>query len=139
MPPSVALIGQSERSEFEPVHAALYDEGVQATRVVHTSDSDALQTADLWIVCQSWPEEFSPLTVRRIVSDCAASRLLCVYGAWCASDGRSRVMWPAAVRVPVDELPARLQLELNVIAGRAAPLPMTAARDECFTARVRSL
>jgi hypothetical protein len=39
----------------------------------------------------------------------------------------------------VCEFAARLQFELDVIAGRIAPLPVTAARDECFTARVQPL
>jgi hypothetical protein len=138
--PSVVLIGQSQRTEFGPVLAALASQGVQVTEADCSSPlpNDAL-AAELWIVCQSWPDEFSPAEVRRIVNGCASIRLICVYGAWCASDGRTRNAWPAAVRVPVNQFAARLRFELDVIAGRLAPLPVTAARDECFTAGVQRL
>jgi hypothetical protein len=139
MPTSVVLLGHSQRTEFGPVHAALANAGLQATRLAHSSTfPDTRPAADLWIVCQSWPDEFSPAAVRRIVGDCAAARLVCVYGAWCASEGRSRTSWPPAVRVPVSEFTARLRFELGVIDGRVAPLPITAARDECFSVRVQS-
>jgi hypothetical protein len=138
--PSVVLIGQSRRTEFGPVLAGL------AAHSIHVIKSDpspqfanGAPSADLWIVCQSWPDEFSPSEVCRIVDGCASKRLMCVYGAWCASDGRTRDTWPLASRVPVCEFAARLRSELGMIAGRTAPVPMTAARDECFAARVQPL
>ena len=138
MPPAVALLGQSERAEFAPVHAGLAAARLEPSWSGPAScDLTAAGFADLRIVCQSWPDEFSPAEVRRIVTASATSRLICVYGAWCMSDGRTRSLWPQAVRVPVTEFASRLQLELDVITGRAIPLPLTAARDECFAVRCR--
>lgn len=139
MPPSVVLIGQSERAEFSPVSASLQVNGVQVWRWDSTATGpDVPPASDLWIVCQSWPDEFSLGNIGRILNGAATARLVCVYGEWCASDGRTRDLWPLAIRVPVHEFAARLRFELDVIAGRAAPLPLTAARDECFAVRCRS-
>jgi hypothetical protein len=140
MPPSVVLLGRSDRTEFAPVHAALASQGVHVTAHSDAAwDSGSPVSADVWIVCQSWPDEFSPSAVRRIIDASAASRLICACGAWCDSDGRTRNVWPQAVRVPLHEFTSRLRYELEVLAGRALPLPITAARDEQFAIRVRSL
>lgn len=138
MPPSVVLIGQSERSEFLPVLAALETEGLQVQRWRSVlMGPDVPPAVDLCIVCQSWPDEFSPADIGQILNRAATARLVCVYGECCASDGRTRDLWPPAVRVPVRDFAPRLRFELDVVAGRAPPLPLTAARDECFAVHCR--
>lgn len=137
MPLSVLLIGRPERGEFAPIRAEIKAARLQPEYVDIRRAPAQAPLADLWIVCQSWPDEFSPAEALDIVAACSTSRLICVYGAWCASDGRTRSVWPAAVRTPVAEFAARLQFELRVIAGHVPPLPLTAARDECFAARCR--
>lgn len=134
------ILGEFARAEFAPVRQAI-DELCAGAHRQERGASDLQQgmgCADLWIVCQSWPDEFAPSTIRRIIDAGAASRLICAYGAWCASDGRTRDVWPPAVRVPIGEFHRRLAFELEVVAGRRAPLPLTAARDEQFAARVHA-
>jgi hypothetical protein len=87
---------------------------------------------DLVVVCQHWPDEFTEQDVRRLLTLCPLARVACAYGPWCQSDGRSRDIWPLAVRVPAAAAPDRIRRELDVIAGRLRPLPLTASRDEVF-------
>jgi hypothetical protein len=85
---------------------------------------------DLVIVCQHWPEEYTVAEVRQILGAFPLARLICCYGPWCASDGRTRDVWPLSVRVTADSSPARIDLELEVLADARWPLPLTASRDE---------
>jgi hypothetical protein len=93
--------------------------------------------ADLIVVCQSWSDEYTAREVTALLSAAPLARLLCVYGRWCDSDGRTRNIWPLAVRVPAVEFEARLQREINVLEGRDAPLPLTATRTEIFAVQSR--
>jgi hypothetical protein len=93
------------------------------------SAADSCQP-DLVIVCQHWPEEYTVADVRQILGAFPLGRLICCYGPWCASDGRTRDVWPLSVRVPADSSPARIDLELEVLTDVRWPLPLTASRDE---------
>jgi hypothetical protein len=92
--------------------------------------------ADLVIVCQLWPDEYTPADLRDLLRAFPLARLVCGYGPWCASDGRTRDVWPLAVRVPAEFVARRIDLELEVLAGDRwplpLPLPLTASRDEIF-------
>ena len=87
---------------------------------------------DLVVVCQHWPDEFPPSEVDRLFRAFPLARFVVCYGPWCASDGRTRSIWPLAVRVPADEAESRLKRELEVLRGERPPLPLTASRDEIF-------
>ena len=88
--------------------------------------------ADLIVVCQHWPDEYASGDVRELLRAFPLARLVCCYGPWCASDGRTRDVWPLAVRVPAVDAERRIDLELEVLAGDRWPLPLTASRDEIF-------
>ncbi len=88
--------------------------------------------ADLVIVCQHWPDEYTAAEVRAVLRAFPLARLVCCYGSWCSSDGRTRDVWPLAVRVPAEWAARRIALELEVLAGTRWPLPLTASRDEIF-------
>jgi hypothetical protein len=88
--------------------------------------------ADLIIACQLWPDEYAPGDLRALLRAFPLARLVCCYGPWCASDGRTRDVWPLAVRVPAEFAARRIDLELEVLAGDRWPLPLTASRDEIF-------
>jgi hypothetical protein len=88
--------------------------------------------ADLVIVCQHWPDEYTAAEVRALLRAFPLARLVCCYGSWCGSDGRTRDVWPLAVRVPAEWAARRIDLELEVLAGTRWPLPLTASRDEIF-------
>ena len=87
---------------------------------------------DFVVVCQHWPDEYTDRDVRRLIGLFPLARVSCCYGPWCASDGRSRDIWPLSVRVPVELAAERIRRELDVLAGRRRPLPLTASRDEVF-------
>jgi hypothetical protein len=101
------------------------------------SDAIAKCVADAWhadliIVCQLLPDEYSPVDLRALLRTFPLARLVCCYGPWCASDGRTRDVWPLAVRVPAEFGARRIDLELQVLSGDRWPLPLTASRDEIF-------
>jgi hypothetical protein len=87
---------------------------------------------DLVTICQLWPDEYTAAEVRQLMGAFPLARLICCYGPWCASDGRTRDVWPLSVRVPAAFAAQRIALELEVLAGTRWPLPLTASRDEIF-------
>ncbi|MCA9091486.1 MAG: hypothetical protein KDA90_22970 [Planctomycetaceae bacterium] len=88
---------------------------------------------DLVLVCQQWPEEYRTEEVEQLLESLPLARIVCSYGPWCGSDGRTRVIWPFALRVPAERAASRILAELDVIAGRRLPLPRTAGLEEVFT------
>ncbi len=87
---------------------------------------------DLVIVCQHWRDEYAGDHVRKALQILPLARWICVCGVWCESEGRHGSRWPAAVRVPISGLNARLILEANVVGGKTPALALTAGRDEIF-------
>jgi hypothetical protein len=130
-------IGDAASPAMEPVAACLA--GLSVLDVRRAPDIPAavrlVEEAwhpDLAVVCQHWSDEYTPSDVRRLFSLFPLARLICAYGPWCASDGRSRDIWPLAVRVPVKAAAARIEAELEVLRGVREPLPLTASRDEIY-------
>jgi hypothetical protein len=87
---------------------------------------------DLVIVCQQWPDEYTAAEVRQVLAAFPLARLVCCYGPWCTSDGRTRDVWPLSIRVPATVAARRVDLEIEVLSGARWPLPLTASRDELF-------
>lgn len=137
-PLRVAILARAETPERRYVERAVARQFPAADVKVHGEPAerwpDSAARADLSLVVQSWPDEMSGDLAARLLSASLAARLLCCQGPWCLSDGRTRSVWPHAVRVPLDQLSARLRYESGVILGRRPPLSCTAARDEVFTA-----
>lgn len=103
-----------------------------AARSAHARDSAGEWFPQLVLVCQQWPDEFAENDVWRLIGLYPLARLVCCYGPWCESDGRTRETWPLSVRVPVRSVADRIRRELDVITGLVRPLPLTASRDEVF-------
>lgn len=141
---NILVIGEIDRSEFSRVRDWLHRvvptltvqiaAGLEGWRAVHGErHQNSFLTPDLIIVCQSWPDEFPTAEVTLALGRWPLALWVCCYGAWCASDGRTRLIWPIGVRVPVDEAENRLNHVWRVlIEQRGEPLPMTASRDEAF-------
>ena len=87
---------------------------------------------DLLMVQQAWSDEFRVDEVRALLSACPLTRIVCVYGPLCNSDGRTRSAWPLVTRVSEHELNRRLERELQAIQHNHPPLPWTAGYDELF-------
>jgi hypothetical protein len=135
----ILVIGECDSRDMAPVREALAAEcrGADVLRVRAIDDLQRPAAEEGWhpdlaIICQHWTREYTPADVRRLLELAPLARVMCCYGAWCASDGRNGTAWPLAVRVPVAGIAARLRRELEVLGGRRASLPLTASRDEVW-------
>ncbi|MEX0715608.1 MAG: hypothetical protein WD066_03435 [Planctomycetaceae bacterium] len=136
-PIRVLLWGDPTPVEMRPVALHLLSLPVA---IVPSSDTFGIDRAafplddepDLVVALQSWPDEFPRTVVERAIARFPLARWVCCYGEWCASDGRSRDIWPPGARVPVASARSRIARELAVIRGDLSPLPPTASRDEVF-------
>jgi hypothetical protein len=134
----VLVLGDSSSADRQALCTSVEEVSGTALRRAG-SIADALRVAsqdgwqpDLLVVCQHWSHEYTRHDVATLIQILPLVRIVCCYGPWCGSDGRSGTAWPLAVRVPITQGPARIARELEVIAGRRPPLPLTAARDEIF-------
>lgn len=151
------LLGQTSSRELAAV-AALVRSQAAAQELRETPDVPGLRRLvfeahwypDLVVALQAWSDQFSAADVRDLLAFAPLSRVLCVYGPWCDSDGRTRTSWPLAVRVPAPDAAARIARELAWLQGVGAPaggavvsrvdagglagspLPLTASRAEVF-------
>jgi hypothetical protein len=137
------FLGESDRNDFVRV----VDFIRQRTRpeslrmATHIGGVRQLLVAEGWhpeliVVCQSWSDQFSEGEVHELIALCPLARIVCCFGPWCDSDGRTRSIWPLAVRVPVAAAAGRLARELALLenrdAQRRSPVPLTASRSEIF-------
>ena len=86
----------------------------------------------LVLLCQQWPEEYTQAEATQFFATFPLSRLILCYSEWCRSDGRTRQVWPHAIRVACEDAPRRVQLEYEVIQGTTKGLPVTAGYEELF-------
>jgi hypothetical protein len=91
-----------------------------------------LSPADLILVLQHDPDEYSRSDVRSLLEKFPISRVVNCQSEWCASAGRTRQIWPPAICVSQAAAPQRIRQELEILAGQRAPLPWTAGLDEIF-------
>lgn len=138
--PTMALIGEAT-TEFADLVSGLerlVSEGRLAaiTRLPGLSAAAAARSTppDIAVVLQSWPDQVTSAEVTAALNHWPLTRWVCCGGAWCASQGRTRNLWPAAIRVPLAEGLARIAWEIDVTAGRAAPQELTASADRLFAA-----
>lgn len=136
-------LGDSGPEEFTPVVEWLRkrDTANGLRSAIDLSGVRTLLEAGDWfpelvVVLQGWSEQFSTGEVHELMALCPLARIVCCFGPWCDSDGRTRSIWPLAMRVPAAAAVSRLEHELNVLGAAAepviAPLPWTASRTEIF-------
>src|SRR5260370_5504014 len=141
-PRNVLLLGDPALDEFRPA-VDIIRRQVPGERVREASgvlDVAAFVGAggwhpDLIVVLQSWPDQFSENDVHKLLALCPLARIVCCFGPWCDSDGRTRSIWPLSVRIPAAAASGRLSRELALLENHdepAAPLPLTASRAEIF-------
>ena len=140
MPLQLLIVGQTDRAEALPL-AEWMSHALQPANVERHAGLDAAleQLAagdlipDLIVVVQSWPDEVTRQEIDRLSRFAPLARWVVCCGAWCESDGRTRDLWPLAVRVPLRSAMSRLQHEWRLLCGEnVAPLPMSASREETF-------
>ncbi len=137
---SINVIGRPRGIEFHRFLRQL-EEFVPRTALTRYPNAAAWQTAPETdrrrptLVLQSWSDEYSPDEVSLLISTTQSFGLLCCCGQWCAGDGRTRSVWPPALRV---SLPWATEAVRQLLQDRQAGcglLPATAARDEVFLYR----
>ncbi|MCH7988021.1 MAG: hypothetical protein IID46_02600 [Planctomycetes bacterium] len=137
--PNILILGRTQAAEMQAVVASLRNH-VSPGNILSVSDSETASRlvseenwfADLVVVCQNWPDEFSEADVQQLLSLFPLARWICCFGVWCESDGRNRDIWPLAIRTPARNAEARIRRELDVLQGTHPVLPLTASRDETY-------
>jgi hypothetical protein len=139
---NLLLLGESELDDFRPaVEFLRCHQAIGSVRMAADVSglpqllSDGNWNPDLIVVCEAWPDQFLESDVIEVLTLCPLARIVCCYGPWCDSAGRTRSVWPLAVRTPVVAARTRLSRELTMLAGRqsaARVLPLTASRGEIF-------
>jgi hypothetical protein len=135
------VLGDTGPAEFQPV-IKLVRQSLAAANLRWELGFEALRQAtaagwwpELIIILQAWPDQFGAQEVQELISLCPLARIVCCFGPWCDSDGRTWSIWPLGVRVPVAAFVSRFEHELALLAhGRddGPPLPLTASRTEIF-------
>ena len=156
----VLLLGDFTHPEFQGVvsllrgavlHQRLQEAvTVREARVLY---SPGRQPPELVVICQTWSDQFSAEEIQGLIAWLPFARFIGCYGPWCDSDGRTRELWPLAVRIPaaqavsvVAESLRELQspapsrsaspgMKGTSLAVRSVRLPLTASRAEIFAAR----
>lgn len=130
----ILLIGLPAAGRLQSVRDALgaADVEFEAADSIAEFRSAGETPPELVLVFQDWPEQYTAGEADWLLATHVTTRILCAYGGCCESDGRTRRIWPHAVRVPQWRLEPRLRREIEVIFGRGEPLPLTASRRERF-------
>jgi len=140
-PLQIVFLGDSESGDFRPIVEGVHERRPSAD-IRSAADIAGLQELldgdrwfpDLVVVLQAWPDQFAESQVHALMVRCALARIACCYGPWCDSDGRTRSIWPPAVRVPLAAASSRLARELALLEDgeSARGLPLTASGAEVF-------
>ncbi|MFO1002758.1 MAG: hypothetical protein U0936_20710 [Planctomycetaceae bacterium] len=139
---SIAIIGRSHASEFRGLFRQIQNSPDLQVTGQFDSIEEALAggiherlSAEIVVVLQAFSDEYSPADAGRLIGRMLFRRVLCCYGPWCLSDGRTHEIWPAVVRVSVASAWKVLSREIrNVREGVPTLLPMAAA-EEVFADR----
>ena len=140
-PLSTLILGDTTPAEFGPVLDLIKRHVPAGSRRSATDFRTARQLIgsgwfpDLVIALQAWSDQFSAIEVEELISLCPLARILCCFGPWCDSDGRTRSIWPLGVRVPSAGFASRFEHETALLAASrdgGRPLPLTASRTEIF-------
>lgn len=140
---NLLIIGHTERAEAKPLVEWLGRALRPAVQRYHRHLAAALEAIspshtipDLIVIVQSQPDEFSSVEIASLFAFAPLARLVVAYGAWCESDGRTRNVWPLAVRVSLPNAASRIEREWRLLHEERGiePLPLSASREEVFAA-----
>lgn len=134
------IVGCAERAEALPLVHWMKQHLRPAETTAYTSLAEALLrmreqawNPDLVVILQSWPDEYSRDEIDQLSRLAPLARLVVCHGSWCESDGRTRDLWPIAVRIPLRSAETRLLHEWQLLnGGNVVSLPMSASREEAF-------
>jgi CheY-like chemotaxis protein len=90
-------------------------------------------TADLIVLAQAYPGQFSAAEVDRLRQAAPLARLVVLLGVWCEGEMRTGRPHPAVIRIYGHQWPARCRQELDRLrdgGGSTWALPVTATEEE---------
>lgn len=102
-------------------------------------DANDHSSADGVIVFQSTSDQFAIGDIHRLVGTMLFGRVLCCYGPWCVSDGRSHDLWPVALRVDAHSAIPIIASELEAFRRDLIPISPMAASEEVLAYRMETL
>ena len=136
---SVIIIGDSNDSLTQSIHKHLRRSQTTENITTCATIAEALtempavaRRASLIVVVQTWPGQYSSKIVNELIGATLHTRLVCILGPWCESEGRSHDVWPDAFRCPSWMAESRLDDLLSAIRDGSPLLPATASRSEVF-------
>lgn len=142
MPLQILIIGKQNPAEAPPLTEylpitfapsnVLYESDIpRAMRLLQQTHL----IPDLIVVIETHPDEYSRSDIDQLTVHAPLARWVVGYGDWSESAGRTRDLWPMAVRIPMRSIGPRLQQEWDLLNGKSAtPLPMSGSREEIFGA-----
>ncbi len=133
----ILLVGDSDRSEFREARSALSKWG-RVTSVPEVESAAAALSqrqvaADVIVVAQAFPGQFSHRAIDRLRRLAPLARVLGLLGSWCEGETRTGNPWPGAIRIYWHQWPPRCDRELGRIRrgeSSAWGLPVTATEEE---------
>ena len=133
----ILLVGDSDRSEFREARSALSRWG-RVTSVPEVESAGAALSqgqvaADVIVVAQAFPGQFSHQAIERLRRLAPLARVLGRLGSWCEGETRTGKPWPGAIRIYWHQWPPRCDRELGRIRrgeSSAWGLPVTATEEE---------
>ena len=130
---TLLLIGDARPAEAAQVCAELRGIGQGWGLVRYDSIETAcvrVPEADVILVLQTRPGEFSVSEIGRLYHAFPLARLVVGLGVWCGSAHRREGVWPENAIEPIGNVVARMRREFDEINAGVAGLPITAGRDE---------
>lgn len=135
----VLLIGDADRAEMQPIVNWLRDR--TSVETLRRQSSIAATAGDGWhpdliVVLESHPDEYSLGDIHILFASEPLARIVCCAGAWSESAGRTRKLWPLALRVSATSAIPRLECEWELLQDQQTTnyLPPTGSREEWFAA-----
>ena len=100
---SILLLGETDRPEFCDFPSTLESLGrvsriSELERAIEVLETGEI-TADVIVIAQSFPQQFSHGDIDRLRRLAPLSRILVLLGSWCEGETRSGQPLPAAIRI----------------------------------------
>lgn len=140
--PTIVVIGDRTDRQFDailqrisPDRITLLAEFSTVANALESGIGESLRP-DLLIVLQQYSDQYDPSDVSVLIGRMLFGRVLCCYGPWCLSEGRTHDVWPISTRVPAASAPQVIDQELRALADGTDPLLPMAAAEEVFAHRV---
>jgi hypothetical protein len=145
LPVSILLIGDLDRPEFQGVGEFLESAGQVQRFLRAETAADHLASgeivADLTVIVQSYPGEFSQQAIDRLRAASPVCRMIALLGSWCEGEMRSGQPWPTVIRLYWHQGLGRIEREIRQLTQGDCPnwgLPLTVTEEERLLAATPS-